>query len=102
MTDVPDNFKAWAKNNADRISKAEARGKLQYFIRDNVRSVDKILGTNMETTFIGKEIKEVMITAKSVANEVQSLRLKRLREAVKTFTGSGEMGSGESFNHTEN
>ncbi|MDY3104557.1 MAG: hypothetical protein SOW45_07650 [Prevotella sp.] len=86
MTDVPDNFKAWAKNNADRISKAEARGKLPYFIRDNVRSVDKILGTNMETTIIGKEIKEVMITAKSVANEVQSLaeRVAKRHGAVTT------------------
>ena len=35
ITDVPDNFKSWAKNNADRISKAEARGKLPYFIKDN-------------------------------------------------------------------
>ena len=37
VTDVPDNFKAWAKNNADRISKAEARGKLPYFTEDNRR-----------------------------------------------------------------
>lgn len=37
VTDVPDNFKAWVKNNADRISKAEARGKLPYFLKDNTR-----------------------------------------------------------------
>lgn len=86
VTDVPDNFKAWVKNNADRISKAEARGKLPYFIRDNVRSVDKILGTNMETTVIGNEIKGVMITAKSVANEVQGLaeRVAKRHGAVTT------------------
>ena len=86
ITDVPDNFKSWAKNNADRISKAEARGKLPYFIRDNVRFVDKILGTNMEKTLLSNETKEVMITAKSVANEVQSLaeRIAKHHGAVTT------------------
>ena len=73
MTDVPDNFKAWAKNNADRIAKSEERGKLPYFIRDNVRYVDKIFGTNMEKPLSEKEIKDIMATAKSVANEVQCL-----------------------------
>ena len=35
ITDVPQGFKTWVANNQDRISKAEKRGTLPYFVRDN-------------------------------------------------------------------
>lgn len=35
VTDMPKNFKQWEKANADRIAKAELKGKLPYFLRDN-------------------------------------------------------------------
>ena len=33
--DVPDQFKEWVGNNEERIAKAEERGTLPYFLRDN-------------------------------------------------------------------
>lgn len=35
VKDVPPQFKKWLEENKDRIAKAEKRGKLPYFLRDN-------------------------------------------------------------------
>lgn len=35
ITDVPQGFKTWVANNQDRIARAESRGTLPYFVRDN-------------------------------------------------------------------
>ena len=35
VKDVPDNFKKWIADNADRIKEAEQRGTLPYFMKDN-------------------------------------------------------------------
>ena len=35
ITDVPQGFKTWVANNQDRIARAEKRGTLPYFVRDN-------------------------------------------------------------------
>ena len=43
ITDVPEGFKEWIKNNKDRIEAAENRGKLPYFIQDNKDEVMDIL-----------------------------------------------------------
>lgn len=44
VDDVPDNFKEWIADNADRIGKAESgQGTLPYFIRDNKEVVDAVL-----------------------------------------------------------
>ena len=43
VTDYPENFKQWVKDNEDRIVKAEGKGKLPYFIKNNKKVVDGIL-----------------------------------------------------------
>lgn len=35
IKDVPDNFKKWVGDNSERIARAEERGTLPYFLRDN-------------------------------------------------------------------
>ena len=35
VDDVPENFKNWVRDNADRIEKANNRGTLPYFLKDN-------------------------------------------------------------------
>lgn len=35
VKDVPDGFKNWVKDNRDRIERAEKKGTLPYFLRDN-------------------------------------------------------------------
>ena len=35
ITDVPQGFKTWVANNQDRIARAEKRGTLPYFVKDN-------------------------------------------------------------------
>ena len=41
--DLPDQFQTWVKDNEERYAKAEAKGTLPYFIRDNKKSVEQIL-----------------------------------------------------------
>lgn len=43
VEDVPQGFKDWIKDNEERIERAEKRGTLPYFIRDNKSEVDRIL-----------------------------------------------------------
>ena len=43
VTDVPQNFKEWIRDNSDRIEAAEKRGNLPYFIRDNKDDVEGVL-----------------------------------------------------------
>lgn len=43
VTDVPQNFKEWIRDNEDRINAAEKRGNLPYFIRDNRNDVENVL-----------------------------------------------------------
>ena len=43
VKDMPDNFKSWAIDNKERIEKAKQRGTLPYFIRDNKKTVERII-----------------------------------------------------------
>lgn len=51
IADMPGNFKSWAIDNAERIEKAKERGTLPYFIRNNKKTVDRIINppTALET-----------------------------------------------------
>ena len=48
ITDYPDNFKEFVRDNADNINKARERGTEPYFIRNNAGVIDNIL--NPDTT----------------------------------------------------
>lgn len=41
--DLPDQFQTWVKDNEEQYAKAEAKGTLPYFIRDNKKAVEQIL-----------------------------------------------------------
>lgn len=43
VTDVPDNFKQWVRDNSDRIISASEKSTLPYFLKDNSDSWDKVL-----------------------------------------------------------
>lgn len=43
VRDVPDNFKTWVIDNANRIDKAKTRDTLPYFIQDNMVAVDRVI-----------------------------------------------------------
>lgn len=43
VKDVPQEFKDWIADNADRIKAAEARGTIPYFIKDNQARVNEVL-----------------------------------------------------------
>ena len=65
VKDVPDQFKKWVLENSVRIEKANAKGTLPYFLKDN-----KGIFQNISTE---KSVSEVMQRASDVGNEVQSL-----------------------------
>lgn len=41
--DLPEQFQTWVKDNEERYAKAEEKGTLPYFIRDNKKAVEQIL-----------------------------------------------------------
>lgn len=43
IKDVPDNFKRWAEKNSSRIAAAKKRGTLPYFVRDNEKTVERVI-----------------------------------------------------------
>ena len=43
VKDLPDQFQTWIKDNEERYNKAQAKGTLPYFIKDNKKAVDQIL-----------------------------------------------------------
>lgn len=43
QTTMPDDFQTWVKDNEDRIEKAKEKGTLPYFVKDNMKAVDRIL-----------------------------------------------------------
>lgn len=42
VIDVPDKFKQWMSENAERYNKAKERGTLPYFVRDNEKIINKL------------------------------------------------------------
>ena len=43
ITDFPNSFSHWLKENEDRMNEAQVRGTLPYFIKDNPEAIKKIL-----------------------------------------------------------
>ena len=73
VKEPPKNFTDHLANNADRIATAQRNGTLPYFVRDNARTVDKVLGTNIEEGLLLKDAKHITVKAREVGAEVQSL-----------------------------
>lgn len=57
VDDVPDGFKQWIGTNSHRIEQARKRGTLPYFIRDNQKTVDRILkGTPVKEYYMPSSV----------------------------------------------
>jgi hypothetical protein len=56
VKDVPDNFKKWIIKNQDRIEKAEKRGTLPYFIKDNKRYTDDVRSNKIQNGILIQKI----------------------------------------------
>ena len=69
---VPEKFNKWCERNAKKLDKARERGKLPYFVRDNMKRVGNIVGWN-EEDILAKEITDVRKMARSSGNEIQSI-----------------------------
>ena len=87
ITDVPQGFKAWVTNNQDRIARAEKRGTLPYFVRDNRERVGLTKEKSSSTTSGGmkggqhlgcKEEKEAYIAHNKKGNSVTTLTDKQI------------------------
>lgn len=88
ITDVPQNFKTWVGKNQDRIAKAEVRGTLPYFVRDNRERVRNVTKNGSLLTSTGgmkggqhlgrKEDKEAYITYSKKGNSVTTLTDKQI------------------------
>jgi hypothetical protein len=100
VKDVPENFKKWVEDNKDRIAKAEKRGTLPYFIKDNRNTVDSawrsagIFNTAYGTTNIGR-LKPTEIL--DLSNIDKTLRDKFKQDFTRGFTGIEAAPVGETY-----
>lgn len=70
VTDVPENFKQWLSENAERHQRAKARGTEPYFLRDNPKYTDSKKST-------AQQAKELKAKAKHL------LHGKELRDGIR-------------------
>lgn len=82
--DLPDQFQTWVKDNEERYAKAEAKGTLPYFIRDNKKAVEQILNPLTPEQKHHQELVQ-----KYGESAVQSLY--NAFEAFKTKISSGDL-----------
>lgn len=76
VKDTPQGYKDWIKNNEERIKRAEERGKLPYFLRDNAKYY-KPKPTALKTSY--KESKSVY------AEQIKKIRKEAKPLTEKTF-----------------
>ncbi len=74
VTDLPDNFKEWIRDNEERIEKATERGTLPYFIKDNQKQVAEIFADS--TTVVDNDFKSAEELARIESNRKEYERLK--------------------------
>lgn len=82
--DLPEQFQTWVKDNEERYAKAEEKGTLPYFIKDNKKAVEQILNP---LTPEQKHYQELV--QKYGESAVQSLY--DAFEAFKTKISSGDL-----------
>lgn len=91
VTDVPQGFKDWIADNQERIEKAEERGKLTYFIKDNKETVDDVLNPKEKlkaepeiTPHYGAAMKLGRSATKEAMKIVENIGAPELTEMQKT------------------
>lgn len=72
VKNVPEKFNKWCERNAKKLDLARERGKLPYFVKDNIEAVGKVVGWN-EEAILTKEIIEVRKMARASGNKIQSI-----------------------------
>lgn len=90
VKDTPRGYKDWLKNNEERIKRAEERGKLPYFLRDNEKYY-KTKPTALkiaENTFKTKEvrIRAKALTEKTYITPQLNKEIKISNKAIKEWT----------------
>lgn len=88
IKDVPDNFKRWAAENADKISASRDKGTLPYFVKDNTRYVKEAqtntkLSTKIDSENIYKAIAENTKSNISTNNGTKDTQQNSLPERIR-------------------
>ena len=73
VSEVPDGFKEWIADNADRIEAAEKRGTQPYFIRDNREAVDEVLKPREDEDNIKPHYGAAMKLGRSATKEAMKI-----------------------------
>lgn len=89
VDEVPDNFKKWVSDNADRINSAK---KQPYFIRDNKKAVDGILADNKPSVL--NDVIKRLDDAKVDYLPVKKLPKRLSEEDIVARVGGGDLTEG--------
>lgn len=83
VTDLPDGFKDWVADNADRIEAAGKRGTQPYFIRDNREAVDEVLKPKEEKTI--EEIAAERHAART-PEQINDIQMRWQQKVIRDYT----------------
>lgn len=114
VTEPPDNFNQWKKDNADKIARAEERGTLPYFLRDNkskMRNAAKFgvqgakLGRNEEKVArkVLADFKDIHnYTPEQIANHKEVERVLSTKQGKPMVFNDADNGRGNTSNDKNN
>jgi len=88
VNNVPENFKKWIDDNKDRIDKADARGTLPYFMRDNAE-------------YAGVPINKINVTGRTDLINVAMAKYNSYNTNEWTKVGFDEFSGGYEVYHKE-
>ena len=100
IVNPPDNFNKWVYDNSQRIHKAESRGTLPYWIRDNKAVVSQSIKSGYDNLSIGEIANKIKKSPTIITQEIFcrngvycDSRLKLHDSIVKTYLGETKVKS---------
>lgn len=89
VDELPDEFKAWAKENEPRLEAAKARGTLPYFVRDNDALIDGAFAPKKKTLLEIAEERHAKRT-KEEEDEIRQRWAARAKEHAEVKSAAAE------------
>lgn len=103
ITDVPQGFKEWIRDNEDRINVAEKRSSLPYFIRDNREDVEYILHPELrkKTTLEMAAERHASRTASDIKDIQERWDAKQKRDANTIMVANNVLKEAQSWSEVD-
>lgn len=90
VKNVPEKFNKWCERNAKKLDLARERGKLPYFVRDNIKAVGDVLGWEEKQNETIHALSETTKREKAINKAIKSLNRQR-NEQMQIIGNKGQV-----------